>query len=72
MTEPADIRDESCTNLSILLKLLIRNINPGETIQMIATKKQLIQIEEVLSENGIYVQSSPLPLDLLLEVTKPN
>jgi hypothetical protein len=72
MTEPADIRDETCTNLSILLKLLIRNINPGETIQMIATKKQLIQIEEVLSQNGIYVQSSQLPVDLLLEVTKPN
>lgn len=70
MTGPADIRDETCTNLSILLKLLIRNIKPGDTVPLITTKKQLILIEDILSKNGLRVHHEPLPDDLLVTVTR--
>ena len=72
MTTPSDIRDETCTNLSILLKLLIRNIKPGEPVQFIVSKKQVIQIEEILSKNGIGIHEEKLHQDLLLTVAKPN
>ena len=68
--KPADIREETCTNLSIFLKLLIRNMKPGSTIPLIATKKQVIQMEEILPPHGISVQSAPLPEDLLVMVTR--
>ena len=71
MAEPADIRDETCTNLAILLKMLVRNIKPGETIPLIVTRKQLIQIEEVLLQDGISVHHESLPEDLLVRVTRP-
>jgi len=70
MVEPADIRDETCTKLSVLLKLLMRNIKPGETIPLIVTKKQLNQIEEILLPYGFSVQHEPLPEDLLVSVTR--
>lgn len=71
MAKPADIRNETCTNLSILLKLLTRKIKPGETIPLIVTRKQLIQIEEIVAQYGISVHHEPLPEDLLVTVTKP-
>jgi hypothetical protein len=71
MAEPADIRDETCTNLSILLKLLIRNIKPGEAIPLIVTRKQLIMIEEILVQHNISVHHEPLPEDLLVTVSRP-
>lgn len=72
MAEPSDIRDETCTNLSILLNLLIRNIRAGDTIPLIATKKQAIQIEEILVPQGIRVWYEPLPEDLLVTISKPD
>ncbi len=68
--DPADIRDETCTNLTILLALLMRNIKPDETVQVIATKRQLIQIEEVVTGHGILVHHTSLPEDLLVSFSK--
>nr|WP_319538606.1 hypothetical protein [uncultured Methanospirillum sp.] len=70
MTEPTDIRDETCTNLSLLLNLLIRNIKPGERFQVITTRRQLVQIEEVLRQNNIDVEHESLPEDLLVTISR--
>jgi TusA-related sulfurtransferase len=67
---PTDIRDETCTNLTILLKLFIRKIQPGEVLQVIGTKKQLIQIEDIVSGFGISVSHEVLPEDLLISLGK--
>lgn len=71
MTEPADIRDETCTNLMILLKLLIRNQKQGTETSFIATKRQLNQIEEILTREGMSISYEFLPEDLLVTVVKP-
>jgi hypothetical protein len=70
MAEPADIRDETCTNLSILLKLLIRNSKQGVPASFIATRKQLATIREILSEPEFTISGEPLPEDLLVTVLK--
>ncbi|WP_319579896.1 hypothetical protein [uncultured Methanospirillum sp.] len=70
MTKPTDIRDETCTNLSLLLNLLIRNIKPGEEFQVITTRRQLVQIEEVLRQNNIDVEHESLPEDLLVTISR--
>ncbi len=72
MPEPSDIRNETCTNLSILINLLIRRIQPGDCVSLVVTRKQLIHIEEILTERGIVIRQQPLPEDLLITLSKPD
>ncbi len=70
MTEPSDIRNETCTNLSILINLLIRKIQPGDFVSLVVTRKQLLHIEEILAERGFVIGQQPLPEDLLITLSK--
>lgn len=72
MPEPSDIRNETCTNLSILINLLIRRIQPGDCVSLVVTRKQLLHIEEILTERGIVIGQQALPEDLLITLSKPE
>lgn len=69
---PADLRDETCTNLTIALSLLMRRIKPGELRSIIVTSKQYIQIEGIPEKRKLKVTKEEFGDDLLitLSVTK--
>jgi TusA-related sulfurtransferase len=68
--EMRDLRNETCTNLTIQLSLLMKSMKPGEKRRIIVTPKQYIQIEEIPDRFHIKITKEICRDDLLITLQK--
>ena len=71
-SELKDLRDETCTNLSIQLSLLMKRMRVGEQRKIIVTRKQYPQIEGIPERYKIHAMREEYGDDYLLTFSHEN
>ena len=68
--EMRDLRNETCTNLTIQLSLLMKSMKPGDKRKIIVTPKQYVQIEGVPGRFSINSTKELSRYDILITLSK--
>jgi|GEM_PF-2144770 len=66
----SDLRDETCTNLSIRLSLLLKKMKIGDRQKIVVTQKQFSQIDGIPERNNIQTIKERMNEDVLITLEK--
>ena len=64
-----DLRDETCTNVSIQLSLLMKRLKRGEVKKIMLTRKQYDQIEGINQRFHLSMEKEESGNDYLITIT---
>lgn len=72
MTDPVDLRDESCTNLAIRIALIMKSMKSGDDRAILVTRKQSAGMAGIPERSGVRVVTEPSGNDILLLLHRPG
>jgi CRISPR/Cas system-associated protein endoribonuclease Cas2 len=64
-----DLRDETCTNVSIQLSLLMKRLKRGEVKKIMLTRKQYAQVEGINKRFHLSMEKEESGNDLLITIS---
>ena len=64
-----DLRDETCTNVSIQLSLIMKRLKQGEMKKIMLTRKQYAQIEGINQRFHLFMEKEESGNDYLVTIS---
>lgn len=67
-----DLREETCTNVSIRLSILMKKMKKGELQKFLITRPQYLQVEGIPKRYNLFMDKEQAGEDYIITISQSN